>query len=105
MAINVHWFCWILLGRVVLPAAFQGGPSVIPFGVGEGRLQSGVVQIPVRYTVGETVDFIRTVATVDRDYMRIDPAAACVVVGVRGEEGRSTTVEEDDGLCHRSHEG
>lgn len=56
--------------RDVLPPAFEGGPSVIPFGVGEGRLESGVVQIPLRFTVGQTVDFIRTIATVDRDYRR-----------------------------------
>lgn len=47
---------------------------MIPFGMGQGNLESGVVQIPLSFTVGETVDFIRTVATVDRDYLRTDPA-------------------------------
>ncbi|CAM9764307.1 unnamed protein product [Pylaiella littoralis] len=59
--------------RVVLPPAFVGGPSVIPFGVGEGRLESGVVQVPLHHTVADTVDFIRTIATVDRDYRRGTP--------------------------------
>lgn len=60
----------------MLAPAFAGGPSVIPFGVGETNIESGVVQIPLRYTVGQAVKFIRTVATVDRDYQRNAPVAA-----------------------------
>ncbi|CBJ31161.1 divalent cation transporter, carboxyterminus [Ectocarpus siliculosus] len=52
------------------PPASAGEASVIPFGVGEGRYGGGVVQIPLHFSVGETVDFIRTIATVDRDYRR-----------------------------------
>lgn len=74
--------------RVVLPPAFIGGPSVIPFGVGEGRLENGVVQVPLHHTVGDTVDFIRTIATVDRDYRRGAPQ--------RGEEGGPEGASEED---------
>ncbi len=79
--------------RVVLPPAFSGGPSVIPFGVGEGRQENGVVQIPLHYTVGDTVDFIRTIATVDRDYRRGAPPPAAVAA----EGGRGEAAEEELG--------
>ena len=80
------------LRRVVLPPAFVGGPSVIPFGVGEGRLENGVVQIPLHYTIGETVDFIRTIATVDRDYRRGAPSLLS-----EGEGGESEAATEELG--------
>lgn len=69
----------------------MGRPSVIPFGVGEGRLENGVVQIPLHYTVGETVDFIRTIATVDRDYRRGAPS---LLVGGEGREGAASPTED-----------
>ena len=65
-----------------MPPKFVGGPSVIPFGFSEGTsVQSGVVQIPLRYTVGDTVDFIRSVATVDRDYSRSETIKVAVAQG------------------------
>lgn len=90
------------LTRVVLAPSFVGGPSVIPFGVGEGNLENGVVQIPLRYTVGETVDFIRTIATVDKNYLRTVPDA-----GARATEGGSDPAGSpafDEGLP-RAREG
>lgn len=63
---------------------------MIPFGVGEGRQESGVVQIPLHYTVGDTVDFIRTIATVDRDYRR---GAAPLAVAAEGGQGEAAEEE------------
>lgn len=58
---------------------------MIPFGVTEGSLQSGVVQIPLRYTVGDTVDFIRSVATVDRDYSRTETVGGSKAAVAEGD--------------------
>eukprot|EP00904_Undaria_pinnatifida_P014274 jgi/Undpi1/9978/HiC_scaffold_28.g12432.m1 len=83
---------------VLVPPKFVGGPSVIPFGMTEGTLQSGVVQIPLRYTVGETVDFIRSVSTVDRDYSRTVPLTA-----VPGAVAQGDAMAAAAGFYH-SHE-
>lgn len=71
---------------------------MIPFGMTEGTLQSGVVQIPLRYTVGETVDFIRSVSTVDRDYSRTVPLTA-----VPGAVAQGDAMAAAAGFYH-SHE-
>lgn len=39
------------------------GPTVIPYGVGKGDSDRGVVQIPLEFTVSETVEFIKAIVT------------------------------------------
>ena len=63
----------------------------------------GVVQIPLRFTVGETVKFIRAVATEDQDSSRtVEPAAAA---GGRVAAERGVVAEASEvlpGLLHDS---
>ncbi|CAM9740529.1 unnamed protein product [Ascophyllum nodosum] len=80
-----------------------GDPSVIPCGVSGDNLDMGVVQIPLRFTVGETVKFIRAVATEDQDSSRtVEPAAAA---GGRVAAERGVVAEASEvlpGLLHDS---
>lgn len=70
------------------------GPSVIPYGVGKEETQRGVVQIPEHFTVGQTVEFIKTIATVDRDFRR---AAVPVVAS---EDKDEHLREQEPGRLH-----
>lgn len=54
------------IGRITMTHSFVGEPSLIPYGMGQDQTQRGVVQIPLHYSVRQTVDFVRAVFTRDR---------------------------------------
>lgn len=71
----------------------DGGPSVIPYGMSDRKTKRVVVQIPLEFTVMQTVDFIRAVSTADREG-KSSPGGA-----MTGGARRSRLLRGDD----RSH--
>lgn len=64
-----------------------GDPSVIPCGVSEDSLDKGVVQIPLQFTVGKTVEFIRSVSSSDRYSSKVLHAMTEKTTGAEREGG------------------